>query len=125
MKKEKIENYPTLEFMDAQGLLPIFEDCDDLVYRVTCLSEYPLKWYHQKIMKMPLSQYDRIGVKGAIIRNCLKEWQMIRDAGNEIVTDEEYRQINWNAFIWLLAKFAIGLMVAVVILMYTCYLQYR
>ena len=78
--------YKTLAFLESLGLTPVDFLRSGQYNRIRqgagFCSEYELKFYHCKVLKMPLSSFSRSGVLGLIFHEALREYE-------QMLTDQE------------------------------------
>lgn len=72
-----MKNYKTLYFLRSCGV-DLEEELKQGRYNVVkwslkALNDYELKYYHCKVLKMPLSTYDKVGLVMCILHNAIAE----------------------------------------------------
>lgn len=83
----KTPDYKTLLYMQALGA-PVDELIEDQQYKaikrnIEALSDYELMYYHCKLLKMPISTYNRACLIMAIFHNAITEYEAMKEAQAE------------------------------------------
>ena len=103
----KTPDYKTLLYMQGLGA-PVDELIEARQYNaikrnIEALSDYELMYYHCKLLKMPISTYDRTGLIMAVFHNILTEYEAMQDdrteAREEARRREERRQAIYKCII--------------------------
>ena len=118
--------YKSLEFMQSVGC-----PCGDLIRsgqydivkaNVKRLNDYELMYYHCKVLKMPVSTYDKTGLIMAIFHNVIADYEQkeedLQEAEQE-TTREAIRRANTRSRIYKHVVIWYGLLcLLVVVLMF-------
>ena len=79
----KTPEYKTLLYMQGLGA-PVDELIQARQYNaikrnIEALTDYELMYYHCKLLKMPISTYDRAGLIMAVFHNILTEYEAMQE----------------------------------------------
>ena len=103
----KTPNYKTLLYLQGLGA-PVDELIQARQYNaikrtIEALSDYELMYYHCKLLKMPISTYDRPGLIMAVFHNVLTEYEAMQadhtEAREEARRREDRRQAIYKSII--------------------------
>ena len=103
----KTPNYKTMLYMQGLGA-PVDELIEAGQYNaikrnIEALSDYELMYYHCKLLKMPISTYDRPGLIMAVFHNVLTEYEAMQadhtEAREEARRREDRRQAIYKSII--------------------------
>lgn len=103
----KIPDYKTLLYLQGLGA-PVDELIEDRQYNaikrnIEALSDYELMYYHCKLLKMPISTYDRQGLIMAVFHNVLTEYEAMQEDSTEAMAEalrrEDRRQAIYKSII--------------------------
>lgn len=92
----KTPDYKTLLYMQGLGA-PV----DELIHarqynaikrNIEALSDYELMYYHCKLLKMPISTYDRRGLIMAVFHNVLTEYEALQEDRAEAQEEARRRE---------------------------------
>lgn len=87
-----LANYRTLEYLDRIGFdITNIKNVSQVRHIARrCLSEYELRYYHKKILGMPLATFSPEDTANMFIHNYVREVKEINSHNLEIVSDKEY-----------------------------------
>lgn len=103
----KTPEYKTLLYMQGLGA-PVDDLIEEKQYKaikrnIEALSDYELMYYHCKLLKMPISTYDRPGLIMAVFHNLLTEYEAMQtdqaEAREEARRREDRRQAIYKSII--------------------------
>ena len=92
----KTPDYKTLLYMQGLGA-PVDELIQAGQYKaikrnIEALSDYELMYYHCKLLKMPISTYDRAGLIMAVFHNVLTEYEAMQADRTEAREEAQRRE---------------------------------
>lgn len=91
-----MKSYKTLYYLRCCGV-DLEEELKQGRYNIAkgtikrCLSDYELKYYHCKVLKMPLSTYDKAGLIMAILHNAIAETEQAEADRLQALQDQQER----------------------------------
>lgn len=91
-----MKSYKTLYYLRCCGV-DLEEDLKQGRYNVVKwslkgLSDYELKYYHCKVLKMPLKTYDKAGLIMAVFHNALTEYESMQNERVEELKEEHRKK---------------------------------
>lgn len=92
----KTPDYKTLLYLQGLGA-PVDELIQARQYNaikrnIEALSDYELMYYHCKLLKMPISTYDRQGLIMAVFHNVLTEYEAMQEYSTEAREEARRRE---------------------------------
>jgi len=92
----KTPDYKTLLYLQGLGA-PVGELIGAKQYKAVkrnceALSDYELMYYHCKLLKMPISTYDRQGLIMAVFHNVLTEYEAMQEDQTEAREEAQRRE---------------------------------
>ena len=103
----KTPDYKTLLYLQGLGA-PVDELIKARQYNaikrnIEALSDYELMYYHCKLLKMPISTYDRHGLIMAVFHNVLTEYEAMQEDRTEAIEEarrqEDRRQAIYKSIV--------------------------